>query len=135
MCPRSRPLARRTTRFRNTRPAPCATRLSMAPISVRSSSSPRRGRESPMTGRRRRAEKLADVSGPQARSPEGAEKFARKAASFLLAILMGPALALAQASAGGTQAGTTAAAAEGKDISDYHVEQSIEFGYRFSDVN
>jgi len=88
-----------------------------------------------MTGSRRRAEKLAEVSGPQARSPEGAERFVRKAAWLFLILLMAPGWALAQASGGGTQAGSTAAAAEGKDISDYHVEQSIEFGYRFSDVN
>ncbi|HKW24285.1 MAG TPA: hypothetical protein VJN48_00795, partial [Terriglobales bacterium] len=50
-------------------------------------------------------------------------------------MLIAPALALAQATAGGTQAGSTAAAAEGKQISDYHVEQSIELGYRFSEVN
>ena len=87
-----------------------------------------------MTGSRRRAEKLADVPRLQARSPERGERFVSKAAWFLLAILIVPVLALAQASGGGTQAGSTAAAAEGKEISDYHVEQSIELGYRFSDV-
>lgn len=88
-----------------------------------------------MTGSRTRTEKPAGESGRQARVPELAKRFVGKAAWFLLTILIVPTLALAQAAGGGTQAGSTAAAAEGKEISDYHVEQSIEFGYRFSDVN
>jgi len=88
-----------------------------------------------MTGSRRRAEKLAGAPRRQARSRRCAGRFARKSTWLLLIILIAPALALAQASGGGTQAGSTASAAEGKDLSDYHVEQSIELGYRFSEVN
>jgi hypothetical protein len=87
-----------------------------------------------MTGSRRPAEKLAGAPRRQPRSRR-AQRLVRKSAWLLLTVLMGPALALAQTSAGGTQAGSTAASAEGKGISDYHVEQSIELGYRFSEVN
>jgi hypothetical protein len=59
----------------------------------------------------------------------------RKSGWLLFIVLIAPALALAQSTGVGTQAGSTAAAAEGKEISDYHVEQSIELGYRFSEVN
>jgi hypothetical protein len=87
-----------------------------------------------MTGSRRRAEKPVAAPG-RAHRRQCARRLVRKSAWFFLMVLIAPALALAQATAGGTQAGNTAAAAEGKEISDYHVEQSIELGYRFSDVN
>lgn len=56
-----------------------------------------------------------------------------KSVWLLVAVLLAPSWALAQAGPTKT-APTDAAAAEGKDLSDYHVEQSIELGYRFSDV-
>src|SRR6185437_11320003 len=86
-----------------------------------------------MIGRGRPADILAGAPVRPARGLHGKGWFMRKHLWLLAAVLLAPSWALAQTGATGTPA--TDAAAEGKDLSDYHVEQSIELGYRFSEVN
>ncbi len=85
-----------------------------------------------MTGSSRCADTIAGAPVRQARGPDCRESFMRKSLWLFVVLLLMPSWALAQAGAAGTP---TPAAAEGKDISDYHIEQSIELGYRFSEVN
>src|SRR5581483_2725503 len=53
---------------------------------------------------------------------------------LLISLMSLSSVLYAQSSSGGAPASSTAGP-EGKDISGYHVEQSIEFGYRFTDLN
>jgi hypothetical protein len=87
-----------------------------------------------MIRRGRPADIFAGAPVRPARGLDRKEWFMRKRLWLLAALLLAPSWALAQTGATGTPA-TDAAAAEGKDLSDYHVEQSIELGYRFSEVN
>jgi len=86
-----------------------------------------------MTGRSRGIEIPLGEPMWQARTTAHMERFMKRSI-WLVVILLSPALVLAQAGAAGTPPTGPAAAAEGKEISDYHVEQSIELGYRFSEV-
>ena len=87
-----------------------------------------------MIGRGRPAESFAGEPVRPARGLDRKEWFMRMSLWLVAAVLLAPSWALAQAGATGAAA-TDAPAAEGKDLSDYHVEQSIELGYRFSEVN